>query len=151
MIVANCTVAALVGMPAFPALIEEYGQESAIEGLPPPSARLDIYAALEERGMLHCLWAVEDRELAGFITIVAPTNPHYGKPIAVSESFFVAKRWRPSLAGLKLLVAAEDKARELGVPGLLVTAPMGSRLADLLPKMGFRETNRAFFKRVLHG
>jgi hypothetical protein len=34
----------------------------------------------------------------------------------------------------------------LGSPGLAINAPLGGRLADLLPKCGFREVGRCFFK-----
>ncbi len=42
------------------------------------------------------------------------------------------------------------KARELGTPGLLVSAPMGGSLAEVLPRRGFAETNRVFFKGFAH-
>ena len=65
---------------------------------------------------------------------------------AITESFFVAKVHRDSGAGLKLLRAAEQKARALGSPGLLVSAPFGGTLVQVLPRAGYTETNRVFFK-----
>ena len=149
--VQRSTVAAITGSLHFAALAAEYAAESAIEGLPPPAAKMDTYRHLEAAGALHVLSATDEGELIGFITLLAPVLPHYGIPVAVSESFFVAKAHRHTMAGLKLLCAAENKAKELGSPGLLVSAPFGGKLFELLPRLGYVETNRVFFKRVPNG
>jgi GNAT superfamily N-acetyltransferase len=137
-------------MAGFAAFAAEYGREAAIDGLPPPAARLAHYLPLEKAGALHTIRATVDGRLAGVITVLAPVNPHYGVPLAVSESFFVPKARRKTGAGLKLLRAAEDTARALGAPGLLVGAPVAGDLAQVLPRVGYRETNRVFFKKVNH-
>lgn len=134
--------------PEFPALIAEYAAECAIEGLPPPNVKLESYVALDYTGFLHVFGAYHAGTLVGFITILAPVLPHYGITVAVSESFFVAAEHRSGGPGLKLLSAAMEQARALGSPGLLVCAPTGSRLCELLPKCGFVETNRVFFRKV---
>lgn len=144
------TVAAIEAFPTFAALLAEYAAESAIDGMPPPQARMPQYRQLEAAGVLHVIVAVEEAELVGFITVLAAPLPHYGMTVAVSESFFVAKAHRASMAGLKLLVAAEHLAEQLKSPGLLVSAPFGGKLADLLPRCGYAETNRVFFKKAGH-
>ena len=144
------TVAELEAAPTFPALLAEYAAESAIEGMPPPSARMETYRALHDMGTLHVLAAWAGDTLAGFITVLAAPLPHYGCTVAVSESFFVARAYRSTGAGLKLLHAAENKARELGSPGLLVSAPYEGDLFRVLPRVGYTETNRVFFKKVSH-
>lgn len=144
------TVAELEAAPNIAALLAEYASESAIAGLPPPSAKVETYRHLESVGMLHVLSAISDGELIGFITVLASALPHYSATVAVSESFFVAKAHRNTGAGLKLLRAAENKARELGSPGLLVSAPYGGDLFKVLPRVGYSETNRVFFKKVTH-
>ena len=101
---------------------------------------------LEMHGVIHAFAALKDGELVGFITVLATPLPHYGIPVAVSESFFVAAEHRKGGAGLRLLSAAEKKAKELGSPGLLVCAPFDGRLFEVLPRCGYRETNRVFFK-----
>lgn len=131
----------------FPELIEKYAAEAKIEGLPPPNARLETYLHLEALGMIHAFSAISGNRLVGFISILAPTAPHYGVIVAVCESFFVAKADRASGAGLRLLRTAEDRAREIHSPGLLVSAPMGGKLFELLPRCGYVESNRVFFKR----
>ncbi len=146
--VQSSTVAEIEQAPGFNALLAEYAAEAAIEGMPPPAVKLATYHHLEGAGLLHALSAVLEGELIGFITVLAAPLPHYGISVAVSESFFVAKAHRASMAGLKLLREAEVKARELGSPGLLVSAPYGGKLFELLPKLGYAETNRIFFKRL---
>ncbi len=143
------TVAEIEAAPEFAALIAEYAVESAIDGMPPPQARLSQYRELEAAGLLSVLAAIAATgELAGFISVLSAPLPHYGRTVAVSESFFVGKAHRASMAGLKLLVAAEALTAEIGSPGLLVSAPCRSRLAELLPRVGYAETSRVFFKKV---
>lgn len=124
----------------------EYAAESAIEGLPPPAAHFQTYRMMEAAGAMHVLGAYRGADLIGFIILLVSMNPHYGLPLAVTESFFVAHIDRKSGAGLKLLRAAEDLAAKLGAQGLLVSAPAGGRLADVMPGAGYRETNRVFFR-----
>jgi len=132
----------------FGELLAEYASESAIAGMPAPAARMETYRHLESAGMLHVFSALSDGQLVGFITVLAPVLPHYGVAVAVSESFFVARAHRKTGAGLKLLREAEAKAASLGSPGLLVSAPFGGDLFHVLPRVGYAETNRIFFKKM---
>ncbi|NQW53017.1 MAG: GNAT family N-acetyltransferase [Rhodospirillales bacterium] len=141
-------VADLERDPGLAALLVEYAAESSIAGMPPPAARMDSYRELEMRGLLHVLSASHETRLIGFLTLLAPVLPHYGVAVAVSESFFVARAHRGTGAGLKLLRAAEDLARRLGSPGLLVSAPFEGDLFRVLPRVGYAETSRVFFKKV---
>lgn len=134
--------------PTFPALLKEYAAECAIPGLPPPKANLETYRDLEAKGLLHVLAAVEADELVGFLILLVPVLPHYSVGVAVSESFFVAKAHRGTGAGLALLRAAEQRAKAVGSPGLLVSAPFQGDLFKVLPRVGYAETNRVFFKAV---
>lgn len=144
------SIAELARDPNLAALLAEYAAESAIPGLPPPAAKIDSYRELEARGLLHVLAAMHEGCLIGFLTLLAPVLPHYGIAVAVSESFFVARAHRSTGAGLKLLRAAEDMARRLGSPGLLVSAPYEGDLFKVLPRVGYAEANRIFFKKVIH-
>jgi GNAT superfamily N-acetyltransferase len=146
-----CPIADLIAAAAFPQLAAEYARESLIDGMPAPAPDWNAYEALDAAGLLHGFAASIDGELVGFIAVLVSTLPRYGRPIAVSESFFVAGAHRRSGAGLKLLRAAEDKARVLGCPGLLVSAPAEGVLARVLPRRGYAETSRVFFKGFGHG
>lgn len=129
-------------------ILKEYGTESAIKGLPPPCAKFEMYRQLENIGIMHVLGAFHDESLIGFITILSSVLPHYGTTVTVSESFFVLKKYRKTGAGLKLLKAAENYSREIKACGILVTAPMGGNLIEVLPHSGYIETNRVFFKEI---
>jgi GNAT superfamily N-acetyltransferase len=144
------SIDALAAAPTIDALLLEYAEEGAIDGLPRPWPRWDLYRAIEARGHLHVIAAEVAGQLVGFITVLTAPLPRYTEPVAMSESFFVARAHRKSGAGLKLLRAAEAKARALGAQGLLVSAPSGGTLAEVLPRVGYRETNRAFFRTLGH-
>jgi GNAT superfamily N-acetyltransferase len=145
------TIATLEASPNIWALLAEYAEEASVKGLPVPAIRADDYKRLEAAGVLHPFSALLNGELVGYVTVLASVMPHYCRVIAITESFFVGKAHRRSGAGLRLLDAAERKAAELGSPGLLVSAPFEGSLFKVLPRRGYVETNRVFFKQVAHG
>lgn len=128
-------------------LMEEYASESSIDGLPSPMAKSDMYLNMESNDALYTIGAFFDEVLVGFVTILTPILPHYSILIAVTESFFVAKNHRKRGGGLRLLRAAERHAKERGSPGLIVSAPYGGSLAEVMSRLDYTETNRVFFKK----
>jgi GNAT superfamily N-acetyltransferase len=150
-VVQPCTIADIREAGTFPQLAAEYAAESLIDGMPSPMPDWDAYAALEAAGRLFAFGAAINGALVGFLGLLIAKVPRYAEPIATTESFFVAEAHRKGGAGLKLLRAAEAKAREVGAAGVLVSAPTGGRLAEVLPRSGYRETNRVFFRKVQDG
>jgi GNAT superfamily N-acetyltransferase len=144
--VAPCRAADVRDAPNFAELVAEYSAECAIRELPWPQVDWKTYYLLEEAGALHVFAARVEGQLIGFVVLVTSASAEYGVPLTCSEAFFVARAWRHSGAGLQLLAAALARARVLGSAGLAVNAPLGGRLADLLPKCGFREVGRMFFR-----
>jgi GNAT superfamily N-acetyltransferase len=144
--VRKVTFAELTSHANFPDLFREYEGESAINGLPKPDDKMAQYRLIEPSGFLHIYGAFTGADLVGFLAFLLPVLPHYGVTIAVAESFFVAQKSRKGGAGLKLLHAAEEHARAAGSPALMVSAPTGGRLAEILPRLGYRETNRVFLR-----
>lgn len=128
-------------------LFKEYEEESAIDGLPPIAAKKELYFHIESLGALNIFGAFLDNVLVGFVTVLSPIVPHYGIVVAVAESFFVAKQYRKTGAGLRLMRAAEDRAKEIGSPGILFSAPFGGQLSDVLAKKKYKETSRVFFRK----
>ncbi len=118
--------------------------------MPPAIANAEMYMNLEKAGSLHTIGAFLNDAAIGFITVLLSVIPHYSTLLAITESFFVAKAHRNTGAGLKLLRAAEDCAKEHKSPGLLVTAPFEGDLFRVLPRLGYRETNRVFFRKLAH-
>jgi GNAT superfamily N-acetyltransferase len=141
-----CTIADIEQQPNFAELVEEYAAESSILGLPHPSAQLPMYHALEDAGALYSFGAFQGSLMIGFVAVLSYIMPHYGATASTTESFFVAKAYRKSGAGTKLRMAAESYAKSRGSSGLLISAPHGGQLAQVLPKAGYRQTNDVFFK-----
>jgi GNAT superfamily N-acetyltransferase len=146
--VAPCAIADIEGAPNLASLAEEFADETLVTGLPRSDPNWPAYRALEAAGMLHPIAARLDGVLIGFIGVLVAPMPRYSVPVATTERFFVAKAHRKTGAGLQLLRAAEDKARELGSPGLLVIAPYKGDLFHVLPRVGYQESNRVFFKPI---
>ena len=132
--------------PNWDALIAAYAEETSIKELATINANRPMYQHMESIGALHCIGSYAAGELIGFIVIIAPVLPHYSKQVASIESFFVAAEHRPTGAGLALLHAAETKAKGIGSPGLLASAPVGGSLAKVLPALGYKHTNEVFFR-----
>lgn len=145
-IIKRCTLDQIEAAQNLPALLEEYGAESSIDGLGKQDMQGDTYRALEATGLLHIAGAWVGEELAGFIAVLVSVLPHYGKKVCISESYFVASAHRKSGAGLLLLKEAERIGEEHGAAGVLLSAPTGGRLASVLPARGYRQTNDVFFK-----
>lgn len=142
-----CSFHDLESAKNFQDLTAEYAQESGLDGLPPPTAHLETYRGMEAAGVLHVLCAYCGEDIVGFVLMVTAVIPHYGVRIATTESFFVASAHRKSGAGLQLLAAAEQLAKDRGAFGLFVSAPIDGRLADVLDaRKDYRETNRVFFR-----
>jgi GNAT superfamily N-acetyltransferase len=147
-VIRPCTVSDLEASPCFEALLAEYGAESGIPEFGPPVAQMATYKHLEAAGVLQVIAAVQDGELVGFVTVLRSVLPHFGRQVAITESLFVTSEARSTGAGLALLRAAEDLAREQGGEALLVSAPTGGRLERVLPGVGYRETARMFFREL---
>lgn len=129
-------------------LFAAYKQESSIPGLGACNVRMDLYRQIEATGALHTFAAYRGDDLVGFLSMVVTVLPHYGALVATTESFYVAQDARAGGTGIKLLRHAEQHARRLGAVGLLVSAPHGGRLAKIMPRAGYQETNRVFFREL---
>jgi GNAT superfamily N-acetyltransferase len=130
----------------FPALMREYAAESSIDGMPPPAMHVDTYLALEAAGHIHVFCAYRGGHLVGFLAMLVSLLPHYSALAATTESWFVSAAARKGGTGKRLMDAAEAKARELGAVGFLISAPTGGSLERAAPMLGYRETNRVYFK-----
>ncbi|GAB3458480.1 GNAT family N-acetyltransferase [Insolitispirillum peregrinum] len=146
-----CSCSEIFEHPDFDRLRREYGEETAIAGLPDPQSKLEVYFSLEGSGTFQAYGAFCGAELVGFAAVIVPMMPHYGVCVAVMESLFVGWDWRRSGAGIALIRAAERHARTARAPGLLISAPVVGPLAEVLERMrGYRETNRIFLKELPH-
>lgn len=143
-----CAVADVENAPNVAGLLAEYAEESALDALGSANPQWEIYRQMQALGAAQVLGAFQGETLVGFLVLLVSVVPHFGKPVASTESFFVAHVARKGGAGLKLLHEAEKMAREAGALGLFVSAPTGGRLAKLLPAIGYEHTNQVFFRRA---
>ena len=134
--------------PVFVALCDEYREESARDpGLMGALPSREPYTNMVNLGLMRPLGVFVDGELVGLCAVLITPVPHFdGRVLASTETLFVAQAHRAGGAGLQLLRAAEALAADAGASGLYVTAPVGGRLERVLPGMGYRETNRVFFR-----
>ena len=113
------------------------------------------YEALEQAGRLVVVGAFECDSLVGYsMSIVTGRHLHRDVCAVHNDSVFVRESHRRRL-GLRLLRASERAAREaataLGFARCLfsVSAMPGSRLAELLPKAGYRVQETVFLVEVV--
>ncbi len=142
----RCSVDDIQNAPNIAALTDEYVAESHNPEQHSPNGQWEQYRHLVDSGALTPIAAFIGDELAGFISVLIGVMPHHGKPIAMSESLFVAAKHRKSGVGLKLIRAAEACALEKGAVCLLVTAPHGGALERVLPRFGYRHSNTTFVR-----
>ena len=142
------TVDDLLAAPNWWALLDEYAAECGNAGIGKPDMQVDTYRALESAGVLKVITARHDGELVGFAVYLLSVLPHYGKPVATTESVFVSPAHRDTGAGLALLKAVEDAALEAGASGLLMSAPVGGSLDRVLAAKRYEHTNAIWFKRL---
>lgn len=144
--VERATLAQIEYSPGLGAMLVDYAAESAITDIGPARPQFAAYRMMEASGLFHAFAARLDGDLVGFLFLMTPTLPHFGKMVAVVESYFVAPSHRKSGAGTLLRQAAEEAASAAGAVGILFSAPAGGRLAKVMPRVGYRETNTTFFK-----
>lgn len=147
-VIKQVTCHELASDPQFAQLIEEYADESSIDGMPRPDYQYGMYRLLEVSGDFHLLAAYVDDVLVGFLTFMVSMVPHYGKRVATTESYFVAMSHRKGGPGLDLLRAAEWLGRELGAVAMMVSAPHGGKLSRVMPRAKYKHTNEIFFKEL---
>ena len=140
------TVAEIAFDAGFDGMLVEYSLEAKNKDLPPHKPNMAAYEQMERMGILHAFAAYSDGVMVGFVTLLITVMPHYDTRLATTESFFVADGHRKGGTAKKLLDAAEAYAKLDGVSSFFVSAPVGGRLAQALPMMGYRETNRVFFR-----
>lgn len=142
-----CSVAEVEQSGALGELLAAYGAESRVAEFGEVVANFDMYRQMEANGALHIVGAFAGDELVGLASLLVYGLPHYGgRRVCAMESFFVAPAARRGGTGLKLLRAAEARAKELGATALMVSAPVNGRLAQVLPRSGYRPTSQVFVR-----
>lgn len=145
--VRQCTFDDLASAAEFDVLCAEYAAESGrMAEFGTPKVDADAYRAMEAAGVAHCIGVWRDSELAGFGAVTLSVLPHFSKLIGCLISFYVAPAARRGGTGTRIREIAEHIAQEHGAVGLMISAPSESRLDVILPRIGYRATNRLYFK-----
>jgi GNAT superfamily N-acetyltransferase len=145
--VRQCTFDELASAVGFDVLCVEYAAESGrMAEFGEPRVDANAYRAMEAAGIAQCIGVWNGEELVGFGVVTLTVLPHYSKLIGCLISFFVASHARSGGAGTRIRQAAERIASERGAVGLMISAPAESRLDVILPRSGYRATNRLYFK-----
>jgi len=139
--VRQVSTADILASPYAAELLKDYAAECSIPLIGQINPQPEIYAALEQAGVLTGFGFYEGKRLVGFGTVLTTILPHYGKKVATVESIY-AKR-----GGKDLMEAIEAYARGVGCVAIFYSAPAGGRLEDLLLlKKNFSHTNTIFCK-----
>lgn len=142
----SCRVADIEQAPTIDALVAEYVEEAGVPEMGPANPQWEQYRQLEAAGHLHCFGVWDDETLVGMCFVLISSVPHFGVPFASLETFFVAKSHRAGGVGLRLLRTAEGLARHYGLKHVMATAPAESALSVVLPRRGYRESNRVYLR-----
>ena len=119
--------AEIFGAPNAEQLIEEYGRECLV----PIDPQVELYARMEDAGLLQCVGVYNSQGLVGFASILIALMPHNGVQVGTVESVFVTERARRGM-GLALLSAIEGYAKAAGCVTLLYSVRIGSELEFVL-------------------
>lgn len=145
-VIRECPADELATASNFDALCTAYAAESGIPELGTANVDIPMYRSMEAVGMGCCIGAWDGNELVGFGVLTLSVLPHFSKRIGCLISFFVASGARKGGTGTRIRHLAEAIATERGAVGMMISAPSESRLDVILPRIGYRATNRLYFK-----
>lgn len=124
------TVAEVFGAPDADMLISEYMAESGNPFLP-QKPNVEYYRKAEESGAFRVIGAFSGERLVGFGSFVLTVIPHYSTVTASVESVFLSKDFRLGAAGVRLINAISQAAKDSGAAGIYWGCRHGSRLEAL--------------------
>lgn len=125
-------------------LLEAYEAECAVAFLGKTNPSREMYAAMEQSGILRCFGLFDGTIFAGFATVLVTVYPHYSKKVATVESLFVQ-----GADGTELMQAIEQYAKDVGCSEMMCSAPVGGRFERWLEaKKSYHRTSAVFGKRL---
>lgn len=127
----------------FPNLVEEYVKECLTEGLLDPCIKFETYKKLEETSNYKVFVAIKEGKLIGFITVLSSVLAHHDRVFSLIESWFVAKEYRKTGAGIRLLIRVEKYAKTIRSFATIVNAPL---YGDLIKTMDKHREYKGIYK-----
>lgn len=119
-------------------LLEEHWNESAKnKHLMILKPDIEKYKLFEQLGAIITLFAYVEDKIVGYSCNIIQPHMHYSDLIcAYNDVLFVAKEYRNSPLGIRLIKETEKAVKAKGVKLLLWHAKENTTLAKILPKMG---------------
>lgn len=123
-------------MPLLRAHWDEVARNKAVMVLDPD---VEVYKALEDRGLLIALGAYQDDTLVGYsVTMLVQKHLHYaGLCYGQNDVIFVDAAYRAGRLGLQLIRETERIAKERGAQMIFWHAKPTTPFDALLPRLGY--------------
>lgn len=109
----------------------------------------EAYQRVEDAGAFHVTTARQDGALVGYAAYVIAGNLHYRSlRVAECDIFWLAPERRHGMAGARLLKAAEEHLRALGVNKVILKTKLhgGLDLGPLFDQLGYGAIERTHAK-----
>lgn len=145
MIIREATFQELFDADNFDDLARAYTLESGTPIFGNENVDVDWYLAGEQAGQANLIIAEKDEHIVGFAVIVDGYHPHFSIGLACLEALYLAPAYRRGVAGIKLIRAAQNLARNKGYRFLTASAPAESRLNALYKRLGEHTDNDYLF------
>lgn len=114
-----------------------------------PELDWDTAFNLEASGVLFAFTARDEGKLVGYCIVVKHTSlANKSLTIADSQALFVVKDYRKTSVASKILSLAMGVMKEEGANRFLVSAEMKANIKPLMDKMGFKETEIKFGRKL---
>lgn len=130
-------------------LIQEHAEElSPHKGKYQPMVS-EIYRLLDKKGHLIAVTAREGEKLVGYCSfILAPSFHYLGVLNAEIDCFFLQKKYRKGLSGIRLLKSGEKACKERGATHIVQKCKVCQDLSPILERMGYEKIEYVFLKEV---
>lgn len=107
----------------------------------------DFYVSMQRAGFVFALGAFHDEQLRGYaIVTVAPHPFNPGVLVASCNPLYVDPQYRGGLLPGRLILLAEEKARERGAVVLYIHARSGTSVDKTLLKHGYEDVDNVVGK-----
>ena len=108
-----------------------------------------VYEAMDAAGLLHIVTAREDGALAGYYWAMVQRHLHFSTTLtAFTDLIFLDKPFRRGRTGQRLIEAAEQSLRALGVRQILTGVKPKPNLGPLLQRMGYALHEVSYSKQI---
>lgn len=125
---------------------EEVAKNKHIMVLKPDIER---YLQLQNNGNLLTIIAYADDKIVGYSCNIVANHLHYSDLKCMSNDvLFIAKEYRNTPLGLRLIKKTEEKAKKMGVKLMLWHAKQDSALDKILPRMNCKVQDIVYSKEL---